>query len=129
MMMHPRVVLLLICTLLCVLQNATSRTVCRDRSPSCRLWARQGECYRNIGYMYIHCAESCHQCQVQDDLCSNHNEQCPAWAAKGECTKNLRYMKKTCARACGHCLATNSHDVPHIHNHIREKYWDKLLQG
>ncbi|KAG7164468.1 putative ShK domain-like-containing protein [Homarus americanus] len=39
---------------------------CSDRDPRCSLWAGKGECYKNRGYMHVHCAESCHQCVVQD---------------------------------------------------------------
>jgi len=116
--------LLAVMGLMCVLvQDVSSRSVCMDRNPSCGLWASEGECYKNIGFMHIHCAESCQQCQVQDDLCRDETEQCPAWAEKGECTLNRKFMKKNCPRACGVCQPTNSHDIPHIHNDILSKYW------
>jgi len=108
-----------------LVRDVSSRSVCMDRNPSCKLWASEGECYKNIGFMHIHCAESCQQCQVQDDLCRDETEQCPAWAEKGECTINRKFMKKNCPRACGVCQPTNSHDVPHIHNNILAKYWDE----
>lgn len=35
------------------------RPGCRDRSPKCKLWASEGQCGTNVGYMYENCLSSC----------------------------------------------------------------------
>ena len=39
------------------------RTLCRNRDPSCALWATMGECQANPGYMNVSCAPVCHSCE------------------------------------------------------------------
>ncbi|XP_042230321.1 putative tyrosinase-like protein tyr-3 [Homarus americanus] len=99
---------------------------CSDRDPRCSLWAGKGECYKNRGYMHVHCAESCHQCVVQDNSCQNVHEQCEAWSGNGECQKNYAYMRKVCARACTFCQPANDHSVPHVHANFVDEYWKKF---
>ncbi|XP_050696929.1 putative tyrosinase-like protein tyr-3 [Eriocheir sinensis] len=99
---------------------------CSDRNPKCFQWAMLGECIKNRGYMHVHCAESCHQCVVQDEACQDYNEQCPAWANNNECKKNYSYMRATCARACSFCVPANDHSVPHLHANVVDSHWDKF---
>ena len=35
---------------------------CEDRNPSCRTWAKAGECERNVDYMRESCPASCGSC-------------------------------------------------------------------
>lgn len=110
-----------------VLLAVTSHAMeCSDRHLSCPTWAARGECYTNRGYMWIHCAESCHQCIVQDDNCKDTHDQCPAWANNGECQKNYTYMRKACARACNFCLPANNHNVPYVHSNLVDSHWEEF---
>ncbi|XP_069977633.1 putative tyrosinase-like protein tyr-3 [Penaeus vannamei] len=103
----------------------SAATACSDRHPSCPVWASRGECYKNRGYMHIHCADSCHQCIVQDESCKDFHEQCPAWASNGECEKNYVYMRKSCSRSCTFCQPANDHSVPYVHSNVVDSYWEK----
>ncbi|XP_071526902.1 uncharacterized protein [Panulirus ornatus] len=104
----------------------TSAEGCSDKNPSCPVWAANGQCYSNRGYMHVHCAESCHQCIIQDSHCMDLHEQCPAWANNGECTKNYDYMRTACARACTFCQPAKDHTVPHLNANIVDDYWKKF---
>ncbi|CAL4154350.1 unnamed protein product [Meganyctiphanes norvegica] len=90
---------------------------CSDREPDCASWAQSGECYKNSGFMKVHCRRSCHNCQ-EDPTCRDLHDQCDAWANDSECGRNPCFMAKTCATACGHCIpAFSAHhdaDLPHI---------------
>ncbi|XP_063607049.1 uncharacterized protein LOC134781719 [Penaeus indicus] len=115
-----------VAALLIVLALVSADTACRDSHPSCKTWANRGECYKNRGYMHIHCAQSCDQCVVQDEKCKDFHEQCPAWASNNECDKNYDYMRKSCPRACTFCQPANDHRVPHVDHSIVDTYWEKF---
>ncbi|XP_045602563.2 putative tyrosinase-like protein tyr-3 [Procambarus clarkii] len=111
-----------------VLLLTTDAQGCSDRNAQCPQWAANGECYKNRGYMHVNCAQSCHQCIVQDEACKDLNEQCAAWATNGECERNYPYMRKTCARACTFCQPANDHSVPHIHANFVDEYWEHYMR-
>ncbi|XP_037780083.1 putative tyrosinase-like protein tyr-3 [Penaeus monodon] len=115
-----------VAALLIVSAFVSAATACSDRHSSCPVWANRGECYKNRGYMHIHCADSCDQCVVQDDKCKDFHEQCPAWAGNGECEKNYVYMRKSCPRSCTFCQPANNHGVPHVNHSIVDSYWEKF---
>ncbi|KAK8722888.1 hypothetical protein OTU49_012104 [Cherax quadricarinatus] len=112
-------------TCLLVVLAHTQAQGCSDRHATCPFWAKSGECYKNPGFMLVHCGVSCHQCLVQDDACRDLNEQCVAWANNGECNRNFQYMKQNCARACTFCQPANDHSVPHVHSDYVDENWRK----
>lgn len=78
----------------------------------CYMWARQGECDRNPGYMSSRCAKACGQCgderkDLADvELCIDvyDEELCAKWKDEvGDCRVAEHFMKKYCKRTCGYC--------------------------
>ena len=79
---------------------------CRDKNDSCRLWASEGECSSNPGFMHGACRESCFQCESL--ACRNDDSSCEAWAMAGECAANEAFMVSACAHACRICFVNQT---------------------
>ncbi|CAL4067517.1 unnamed protein product [Meganyctiphanes norvegica] len=90
---------------------------CEDSVPDCANWAKEGQCYKNPGFMKVQCRVSCSNCQ-EDPNCRNFHDQCDSWAHAEECQLNPCFMAKNCANACGWCIPAfaEHHDanLPHI---------------
>merc|ERR1719217_2055676 len=86
------------------------KATCKDLQPDCPGWVAEGECFKNPGYMYKECPQSCGVCEGVK--CSDNNStQCEIWADAGECFKNPGYMYKECPDSCGVCsTVSNDHD-------------------
>lgn len=99
---------------------------CEDDDESCTLYANQGACASNPGFMQFHCPKSCNTCAdvkkameaaefVQDGdgtVCTDDHYQCSEWAGMGECDANPNYMLTSCRRSCVVCFAgTNQFGV------------------
>ncbi|GAX28339.1 hypothetical protein FisN_4Hh001 [Fistulifera solaris] len=64
----------------------------KDNHSKCVLWASQGECETNPGYMHQHCQTAC--------LTTDNHSKCLEWAQRGECDINPKYMLHHCANSC-----------------------------
>ncbi|XP_076096843.1 uncharacterized protein LOC143067449 isoform X1 [Mytilus galloprovincialis] len=69
----------------------------------CVLWAFQGECTKNQGYMVFNCQNSCQVCSGSFTDCIDKNKSCSKWSANGECRKNPKYMLFNCQKSCKVC--------------------------
>ena len=47
-------------------EDGTCEAPCIDKAAQCELWAEQGECERNPGYMVLNCMRSCDACHLAD---------------------------------------------------------------
>jgi hypothetical protein len=110
----------------------TVRGICKNSHNLCALWAIQGECESNSGYMMVNCAPVCESCEqwhletaildriekarvymemvAVDDkyekvrgICKNSHTACAFWAVLGECEGNAGYMTVNCAPVCESC--------------------------
>ncbi|KAL8582533.1 hypothetical protein ACOMHN_066797 [Nucella lapillus] len=72
------------------------------KDAECELWAEQGECERNPGWMGQNCKDACKQCHR---VCVDHHtqQQCQSWAQLGECQNNPVWMMVNCALSCQAC--------------------------
>jgi hypothetical protein len=75
---------------------------CEDDDESCTMYANQGGCTDNPGFMTYHCSKSCNTCDavkkafeaaefVEDGSskpCMDDHYQCSEWAGMGECEAN-----------------------------------------
>lgn len=96
----------------------TIDTSCRNNgdtrdSWNCYVWARQGECERNAGYMLSNCAKACGKCgderkdPADTTICEDIydvDEICKKWKEEvGDCRVAEPFMKKYCKKTCGYC--------------------------
>jgi hypothetical protein len=51
----------------CDIDGSSSSSDCEDTDESCELWAREGECYNNPGYMIAGCPKACNLCITGED--------------------------------------------------------------
>lgn len=65
---------------------------CQDDEPRCPVWAREGECKANPGYMLQSCAGSCGICQLPQEedadadavvACVDKYDRCDEWEKEG----------------------------------------------
>lgn len=90
---------------------------CVDNDPSCEVWARGGECYKNTEYMHLNCRASCNLCQggkprpKMPGKCEDTNQNCATWAAIGECDSNPGYMLDHCPVTCKMCQSDTCFDA------------------
>lgn len=95
-----------------------------DFHTDCQMWAQQGECSKNPGYMMESCQRACNSTCVKaaaesvlgvwsaiKDGCTDNSNYCGQWAAVGECDSNPHYMKTQCRVTCGLCQSAACHDV------------------
>ncbi|KAL9961856.1 hypothetical protein ACROYT_G030887 [Oculina patagonica] len=73
---------------------------CGDCEVQCPLWAQNGECEKNPGWMRVNCQKSCMVCS---SACEDFHSSCPAWATLGKCTTNPLWMKPNCKLSCKQC--------------------------
>eukprot|EP00804_Cyclotella_cryptica_P017815 CCRYP_001224-RC/>CCRYP_001224-RC protein AED:0.17 eAED:0.17 QI:97/1/1/1/1/1/4/304/518 len=121
---------------------------CIDDDESCAIYASQGACLDNPGYMTYHCSRSCGTCDAArkaieaaefveegDEIpCMDDHYQCLEWAGMGECDANPGYMLRKCKRACLVCYeGTNQFGVEqripresHIENIV--SYIDRSIE-
>ena len=78
------------------------KSTCKDVQSDCPGWTADGECYKNPGFMYKECPNSCGVC---DGIrCADNNAtQCKIWAEAGECLNNPLAVMKECPDSCGLC--------------------------
>jgi len=79
---------------------------CVDTDDNCPLWASNGECTANPGFMMASCRASCFGCQSEG--CHDVSEQCKLWAGAGECAINEAYMIQSCGFSCRTCFLNAS---------------------
>ena len=66
----------------------------------CPGWTTDGECYKNPGFMYKECPNSCGVCEGVK-CADNNSTQCAIWAEAGECLNNPLAVMKECPDSCG----------------------------
>merc|ERR1711970_1509686 len=86
---------------------------CADGHHACGVWAQQGECVLNTGFMLVTCCLSCRKIAAmnstvkQRTACIDAHPSCGGWASLGECARNSEYMRQSCPASCQICSATN----------------------
>merc|ERR1719265_1680405 len=76
----------------------------------CPGWTSDGECFKNPGFMYKECPNSCGVCEGVKRADKNAT-QCEIWADAGECINNPLAVMKECPDSCGVCTTVcNDHD-------------------
>lgn len=74
----------------------------QDLESDCPGWTAGGECFKNPGFMYKTCPNSCGVCA--GSACADNNRtQCHIWADSGECAHNPLSVMKECPESCGVC--------------------------
>ncbi|KAL3770736.1 hypothetical protein ACHAW5_001453 [Stephanodiscus triporus] len=89
---------------------------CQDDEPRCPVWAREGECKANPGYMLQSCAGSCGICQLPQEedadadavvACVDKYDRCDEWEKEGGgggCSVNPVWMLSSCKYSCWECV-------------------------
>ncbi|VDL83027.1 unnamed protein product [Nippostrongylus brasiliensis] len=79
--------------------------MCYNENQCCPVWASQGQCQANPGFMLCQCRVSCQQCQpnYRYGICADYHNDCMKWARSGECNRNT-WMPENCRRSCGTCV-------------------------
>ncbi|WKX90866.1 hypothetical protein Q1695_009596 [Nippostrongylus brasiliensis] len=82
--------------------------MCYNENQCCPVWASQGQCQANPGFMLCQCRVSCQQCQpnYRYGICADYHNDCMKWARSGECNRNT-WMPENCRRSCGTCVNIN----------------------
>lgn len=92
---------------------------CSDTQESCAMWAAEGECENNPGFMLTGCADSCTRCKEgpagkgkmrsladrirrRNSWCGDEDDDCAARVAAGAC-HNGSDAPLRCAGSCGIC--------------------------
>uniref|UniRef100_A0A0M3IBJ1 Tyrosinase_Cu-bd domain-containing protein n=2 Tax=Ascaris TaxID=6251 RepID=A0A0M3IBJ1_ASCLU len=84
---------------------------CYNENECCSIWARAGECERNVPYMSEWCKVSCKKCRPNFNPaleCADFHRNCPMWAKKHECIRNRLWMAENCRKSCSLCGATRA---------------------
>jgi hypothetical protein len=100
---------------MCPHSCASCPHTCRDSEEMCPAWADNGECKKNIDFMYRHCGASCGVCKTR---CYDKDPACAEWARSGECSTNTGLLT-ICPSSCGLCteLCLDKHnDCPNWAN-------------
>lgn len=93
-------------------ETSDSTDDCADHNSECTVWAEEGECSINPGWMLSEqgCPKACNVCPPEGFAftqthsgCINEHNQCDEWAALGECAANPGFMITECAKACQTC--------------------------
>ncbi|VDO69892.1 unnamed protein product [Heligmosomoides polygyrus] len=94
--------------LLTDLGSKCNSPMCYNENQCCPIWASQGECRTNPGFMLCQCRVSCQQCRpsYRYGECADYHADCAKWSRTGECPKNT-WMPENCRRSCGNCISND----------------------
>jgi hypothetical protein len=73
-----------------------------DKNKNCGVWARNGACKNNPGYMLNACALSCKEVSrvKQPHELKDYSKYCNRYALLGLCKKNAKWMLPNCELTC-----------------------------
>ena len=132
---------------MCPVSCGTCTEMCLDKQNDCPLWAADGQCGTNAGFMLRACPHSCGVCDEQSHASSTHpvlfgqksddgrklservacadtdRTQCLIWGEQ-ECDANPSAVMKACPATCGVCtLAVRSlRSSPVAQQHVHNKH-------
>ena len=96
---------LITCLLLLACARADADDECVDTHGECDMWASQGECDANPGFMTAECPAACSGAPTEE-LADVHQD-CAAWVKDGECYRNPAFMLQQCKASCTKFAADN----------------------